>query len=678
MSKATIASDEQANIELPDDRPNPQKVTLRAFMIGLVLALLIDSVVPYNDYYVGATFLAGNWFPIGGVAALLLLILIVNPLLIALNKRSKCFTPGEIMCVWGMIVVVSGVPSSGLMRYLIPHIVAPYYFATPSNGWQKLIISHMPYRLLVTDPAAVKPFFEGLKAGQPIPWGAWVRPLFYWSMFVAMLYGIFFCMAAMLRRQWVETERYTFPLVKLPTIMAQAPEPGHKLNSYLRDPILWSAVILVTCLHTVKGLHIFYPTIPDIPTTFNSSKWITSPPYNAVNDIVFNFYPLVVGFTYLISSDVCLSLWLFYVVLKLQILYGAMHSFDTTGAGAGISMGAPAYVVYQEAGGAIALAAWLLWSMRGHLKDIWLKATSSKSNIDDSGEPMPYRLAFFGFVGCYIGFFLWLTLIAALPPVFAGGLVLISFVIFMMLSWMVAQAGVLFMQQSFSAVQISAALVGKAFTISPASLATASIVENISWFDARELMLPSILNVQKAATETSLSQRSLTKALAVCVVCAVVVSAVASISLPYTHGGATSLKDTWSYSSAPQMPFWWASNQATGGGATETAVQKSILTNAAAGGLLVAALFVLRTLFVGFPLSPAGFLIAATYPMYALWFSFSIGWAIKMPILRYGGLQGYRRLMPFFLGLILGDCMNAIVWTIVGLFTHVGYSLLPT
>ena len=63
--------------------------------------------------------------------------------------------------------------------------------------------------------------------------------------------------------------------------------------------------------------------------------------------------------------------------------------------------------------------------------------------------------------------------------------------------------------------------------------------------------------------------------------------------------------------------------------------------------------------------------------MYMLWFSLFIGWCIKVPILRYGGINLYRKLLPFFLGLILGDCMNAILWTIIGLTTHNGYILLP-
>jgi len=654
-----------------------QRVTPRAFLIGLVLALVICAVLPYNDYFVGATFLSGNWFPIGGVAALLLLVLFVNPALLFLKRPTLVFSPAEIITIWAMIVVVAGIPSSGLMRYLISMIVSPHYYASSANGWNKLVLDHMPSRLIVSDPTAIRPFFEGLKSGETIPWRAWALPLFYWLQFIALLYGIFFCMASLLRRQWVETERFTFPLVKLPVMMAQAPEPGRKLNSLMRDPLLWSAVALVTLLHSVKGLHLLYPTVPDIQLTLSSGTFITTAPFNAVNDIEFEIFPLVIGFAYLISSDVSLSLWFFYIVMKLQVLYAAMHSWDMTGPSAGVAMGSPAFVAYQEAGGTVMLAAWLVWSMRVHIKEVWRKAISNSSDVDDSHEPMPYRLALFGFIGCYIGFFLWLTLVASVEPVMALGMAVGSFVIFLMLSWMVAQSGVLFMQQSFSPVQITAALIGKTLSVPTASLASGMLVEDICWLDARELMLPAILNTQKGASESALSARSLMKSLAICVACALVVSAIAAISLPYSHGGATSLKDTWGYIQAPQIPFNWAANQAIRQGTGSSDLRANLLTNAGIGGAVVAGLFALRSAMVSFPISPAGFLIASTYPMYMLWFSIFIGWAVKSPILRYGGMQGYRRLLPFFLGLILGDCLNAIIWTIVGLATHVGYRLLP-
>ena len=44
-----------------------------------------------------------------------------------------------------------------------------------------------------------------------------------------------------------------------------------------------------------------------------------------------------------------------------------------------------------------------------------------------------------------------------------------------------------------------------------------------------------------------------------------------------------------------------------------------------------------------------------------------MAWLVKFLILRYQGLRGYRTALPFFLGLILGDFVLAVTWTLIGM-----------
>ena len=39
-----------------------------------------------------------------------------------------------------------------------------------------------------------------------------------------------------------------------------------------------------------------------------------------------------------------------------------------------------------------------------------------------------------------------------------------------------------------------------------------------------------------------------------------------------------------------------------------------------------------------------------------------VGWLLKSLALRYGGMALFLRLLPFFLGLIVGDVVNAVLW----------------
>ena len=46
-------------------------------------------------------------------------------------------------------------------------------------------------------------------------------------------------------------------------------------------------------------------------------------------------------------------------------------------------------------------------------------------------------------------------------------------------------------------------------------------------------------------------------------------------------------------------------------------------------------------------------------------------------LLGVGGLKTFQKSKPFFVGLVLGDCIIGGMWTIVGLVVGEGYTMLP-
>jgi hypothetical protein len=83
---------------------------------------------------------------------------------------------------------------------------------------------------------------------------------------------------------------------------------------------------------------------------------------------------------------------------------------------------------------------------------------------------------------------------------------------------------------------------------------------------------------------------------------------------------------------------------------------------AGAGFLITAGLIGLRSIFLRFPLHPLGFAMVTAYGG-PLWGPFFIVWLIKTLILRIGGMGMYRRLIPFFLGIVIGHFFTAgLVW----------------
>jgi hypothetical protein len=49
--------------------------------------------------------------------------------------------------------------------------------------------------------------------------------------------------------------------------------------------------------------------------------------------------------------------------------------------------------------------------------------------------------------------------------------------------------------------------------------------------------------------------------------------------------------------------------------------------------------------------------------------SIFIAWMIKSAVLRYGGPRWYRKTLPFFLGMILGQYISGGMWIIIDGFT---------
>ena len=77
----------------------------------------------------------------------------------------------------------------------------------------------------------------------------------------------------------------------------------------------------------------------------------------------------------------------------------------------------------------------------------------------------------------------------------------------------------------------------------------------------------------------------------------------------------------------------------------------------------------LRQTFASWPLHPIGFAVAGNWGMQEVWCPFFVAWLIKVTTLRGGGIRLYRALLPFFLGVLLGDFLIPMGWAVIGLLT---------
>ena len=82
-------------------------------------------------------------------------------------------------------------------------------------------------------------------------------------------------------------------------------------------------------LHGLNALHAHWPAIPAaFVTPMRFGEALVDRPWSALSDLRAHIYFSVIGLTYLLSSEVSLSLWFFFLLSRLEVLLFAAMGFD--------------------------------------------------------------------------------------------------------------------------------------------------------------------------------------------------------------------------------------------------------------------------------------------------------------------------------------------------------------
>ena len=85
------------------------------------------------------------------------------------------------------------------------------------------------------------------------------------------------------------------------------------------------------------------------------------------------------------------------------------------------------------------------------------------------------------------------------------------------------------------------------------------------------------------------------------------------------------------------------------------------------GIILTSIMLVCRLRFIWWPFHPLAYPLAAIGNFAKLWFPVFLAWFIKLLLLRHGGVRAYRRALPMFFGVMLGEFLMGTIWAVVGL-----------
>ena len=83
------------------------------------------------------------------------------------------------------------------------------------------------------------------------------------------------------------------------------------------------------------------------------------------------------------------------------------------------------------------------------------------------------------------------------------------------------------------------------------------------------------------------------------------------------------------------------------------------------GFLVTIVLAVVRTRLFWWPIHPLGY--GVSFHIHLFWAAFIVSALAKWSLLKYGGIGLYRRAIPLFLGLVLGDFVVGSFWNILSI-----------
>lgn len=640
---------QNANTFLPPPHHEPV-VTLRATCVGLLLSVLSCIWVSYSSYIGKSASIPVAHFPVAALLPFVFMVLGVNVFL-KKTRVARPFRAAELLVIFFMVLTASAIPGWAFTTYWVALVGTPYYFATPQNRWASVFFEYLPDWLVASNQGGgMEWFFEGLPEGQTIPWGAWVPPFIWWASFFFALFVVGACMMIVLRKQWVEHEKLTFPLAQVPLLMTREAHSGHALPGFVRNKIFLFGFGFTLFILSWNVVSYFGWVVPvPLGISYNNAVTIANgvPPINLrVNWLVF-------GFAYFAHIDVLFSIWVFRLLAIMQEGVLAQFGFSLSSPNTGISSPTAA----QNIGGFFFFVLWGLWMARRHLRDVVHKALGRAPEVDDAGELLSYRRALIG-IGLGLIYILgWLTA-AGMQLWVAALLMACVLLLYLGVTRIVAEAGVVLLDLPLNAHDFAISIVGSS-NMSPESL-TAMGMANAFARNWRTLGMNAMAHVAKVGDEILGEKRSIFGVVFLSLGVSILTSVVYTIYMAYTTVGAGQFGD-WGFTDGNQLFYdnivRWLS--------TPTALGAADLGFFGFGAAVMYMLIQLRYHFPGWPLHPIGFAIASAYATDMAMCSVFLAWMIKTLLMRLGGVTLYKKSQPFFLGVLVAFSLGVGVSFVV-------------
>jgi len=620
-------------------RATPERhggVTGRAFLLGALL-------IPPNTYWIMDS--AGQSYPT--TVSLFFNVIFSLSLLIAGNALLARFSPkaaltqGELLTVYVMLSLASGIAGHDFLRVLIPMIPHAFWFATPENEWAELFHRYIPDWMAVKDRNLLAEFYRG--ESTLYTWAhirGFLAPTLAWAGFMAALVTLMLAINLFVRKQWTEREKLSYPIIQLPLEITTG---GGRTGAF-RSPALWMGFGVAGLVDIVNGLHFLIPSVPSLGgRLYDLQPLFTNKPWNAVGWTPIGLFPFAVGLAFFMPLDLSFSCWFFFLFWKAERVVAAAVGLR--------NLPMFPYVDEQSLGAYIGLCLVALIATRRHLRGVFRRLIGVENRELDRDEPFRYRttLLLGGIAAAYLAVFsrlagmsLWVI------PVFFGTYYAIALAV----TRMRAELGSPVHDLHFIGPdEMMPRVFGTRF-LGPQNLTVFSYYFSFNRAH-RGHPMPHQLEGFKLAERAGMNPRRLALAMLFAMFWGILTTFWAYYHLSFRDGARP-----W-FANHPftRLQGWLVTPRPPDYGASIAML---------AGFVQTILLTAMRMRFVWWPFHAAGFAISSSWSMNVFWFSILVSSAIKWILLRQGGLGSHRKATPFFFGLVLGEFLVGSLWSIIG------------
>ncbi len=624
----------------------PRGVSFRA----VLLAVLIT--VP-NSYW-----LMINWGPSGystgqsfptvstvyfNVVFVVLVLMALNPLLGTIRKSAR-LSDAELMAVYLLLSIASSLAGHDTLQILWPLLTYPIWFASPENEWGELFHRLMPDWLTIKDRGALSAFYQGDSSLHTLTHlQLWLPPVLWWSALIIVLTCMMLCFTVLIRHQWVTHEKLSYPVIQIPLHLTE--RNGGVL---LRNRLFLVGAVLAGGINLLNGLHFLFPVVPGLGgSLYNLGQHFQTKPLNAIGRLPVAVYPFAIGMSFFIPLELSFSIWFFYLFHKATRVWGTM-------AGIGHLPGFP-FLDAQSFGAWFCLGVSAIWLTRKFIAR-QVRAAFAGARSGGGASAVQTRAAIIGLV---IGaVFLLLFFRSTGTPIFSTlGYFTLFFALAIAITRIRAEVGPPAHDVPWRPDKVLVSFFGTR-RIGAEGLTTFSMFHGFNR-SYRSHPMPIMLEGFKVAQVRGLSENRLIIAVVLVTVVGTVSSAWAFYAQGYHYGAAVygeQAQCRWTYE---QLKQWLINPQSVDVGAVS-----------ASGGAmaLTTVLMLLRRRFIWWPFHPAGYALSLSFWNTSwYWFSIFLSWALKAILFQVGGLRTYRRAMPFFIGLVIGEFVVGAIWTLIGI-----------